>query len=150
MEHEPRREPKRYYVEYQGERIVLGPDNTLLYLHQTEPQFDHIYVQFADTEDGEQRGHYIWRHNTETFEQMISDLLSIATSSIQPDVASDFDKNQFVERFGELPTLTAPLDENTATEPENAPELDWISPRREREIKNAVGFLLYLAQEGKL
>jgi hypothetical protein len=72
---------------------------------------------------------------------------------IEKDILNDEDRehyNNFIMSLGEQSSQQ----EKPAVEPENAseqaPELDWISPRQERVIKNAVGFLIYLAENGKL
>ena len=149
MEQEPRREPERYYVDYDNERYILGPENTLIYIHEDASTYDHIYIQFADNEDGEQQGTYMWRSDErykDKFNMMVANLRSVNVTTITQLTASQFDIEQYHQRFG---------DEKPVEQAENAPEqqvdeLDWISPRQERVIKNAVGFLIYLAEHDKL
>lgn len=146
MEREPN-QPKRYYLEYEGKRYILGPDNTILYLHANNPACDHYYVQFDDDEDGEQRGHYGWREINENFDDMILNLIQIGCQQILKPDPSHFDLEQYQARFGHLPE-SEPV-EHVAPQVEQK-ELEWMSPRRQREISNAVGFLVYLAERGRL
>lgn len=104
MEREPRPEPTRYFVDYDGERYILGPENTLVYLHD-ENKYDHIYVQFKDDENGDQQGTYLWRLDpryNEQFESMVSNLKVIDTTMIYQKEVSNFDLEQWTKKFGDI------------------------------------------------
>lgn len=134
MNQEPRREPTKYFVDYAGERYILGPENTLIYMH-TDKKYDHIYVQFKDDENGEQQGTYMWRLDpryTEQFESMVSNLIVINTTQIHQNEVSQFDLEQWTARFG-----------NTATEPQNAPSKEIVATLTDRQI-NRANFLGYI------
>jgi hypothetical protein len=145
-EREPN-QPKRYYLEYNGKRYILNPDNTVLYLHSNNPACDHYYVQFDDDEDGEQRGHYGWRQINENFDEMILNLVQVGCEQVLKPDPSHFDLEQYKNRFGHLPE-SEPV-EQVAPQVEHK-ELEWISPRRQREIDNAIGFLVFLAERNRL
>jgi hypothetical protein len=108
MENQPNneRQPKRYYLEYDGKRYILGQDNTVLYLHSNNPEADHYYVQFDDDEDGEQKGHYGWRAINENFDEMIVNLIQVGCQQILKPDPSHFDLEQYQSRFGQLPDAT--------------------------------------------
>lgn len=112
MENQPNK-PKRYYLEYDGKRYEMSPENTLMYLHSNQPEYDHIYVQFEDNEDGEQMGTYYWRRNTNTFDDMCLNLLQTGCNQILKAEASDFDKEQYRQRFGADPAPTKPVEAHT-------------------------------------
>lgn len=134
-EHEPRREPTRYFVDYDGERYVLGPENTLIYLHD-DNRYDHIYVQFKDGEDGEQQGTYLWRMDgryTEQFEMMVSNLIVINTTTIHQKEVSEFDLEQWTTKFGE----------------QKQPSKEIVPVLTQRQI-NRANFLGYLLLHDKL
>jgi hypothetical protein len=148
MEREPQ-QPKRYSIEWEGKKYILGPDNTITYMHSATPRYDHFYVQLDDNEDGEQVGHYEWREvykrlgREEEFNEKILNLIQIGCQQILKKEVSDFDKEQFMERFGYLP------EEEKKEEPISH-ELDWISPRRQAEISAQIGFFIHLIQRGEL
>jgi hypothetical protein len=124
------RQPKRYYLEYNGERYILGPGNTLPYMHSDTPGFDHFYVQFNDDEDGEQQGHYEWREtyvragNEQEFNEKIINLIEIGCKPKLAKEVSDFDREQFYARFG--------TNEPTPKQEYKEPELITLTPRQER------------------
>lgn len=134
MEREPRPEPTKYFVDYDGERYILGPENTLIYLHDKK-KFDHIYVQFKDSEDGEQQGTYMWRLDkryTEQFEMMVSNLTVLNTTVVKKKDVSQFDLEQWTARFG-----------NTATEPQVEPSKELVPVLTPRQV-NLINFMSYL------
>ena len=131
-EQEPRREPVRYNIEFQGEKYMLGPDNTLIYSHRSDKKYDHIYVQFPAEEDEEERGAYLWRLDpkyTQNFEMMVSNLLSINVTMITHNDVSEFDLKQWRARFG-----------NTPTAPQNAPGKELAPTLTQRQINRAQFF----------
>jgi hypothetical protein len=142
MEQEPNK-PKRYYLEFEGKRYILGPDNTVLYLHANNPAADHYYVQFDDGEmddegDAIQRGHYGWREVSQNFDEMILNLIQIGCQQILKPDPSHFDLEQYQSRFGHLPTsqpAEKPLDK----------ELDYqpLTARQERLVNFAAYLLLH-------
>jgi hypothetical protein len=132
MEREPQH-PKRYVIEYDGTRYELAPTNTIIYLHTDQPTIDHFYVQFED--DGEEvKGHFGWREKYEKFDEMIQNLIQIGCSQVIKTLPTQFDLEQYKERFGHLPQ---------ATQPQEAPELKYnpLTPRQER-MASFLGYLL--------
>ena len=122
--------PKRYYLEFEGKRYILGPDNTVLYLHANNPAADHYYVQFDDGElddegDAIQRGHYGWREINEDFDEKILNLVQIGCQQVLKPDPSYFDLEQYQARFGHLPEP----EPATVVEP---PEPIALTPRQER------------------
>lgn len=133
--------PKRYYLEFEGKRYILGPDNTVLYLHANNPAADHYYVQFDDGEldeegDAIQRGHYGWREINSDFDDKIINLIQIGCQQVLKPDPSYFDLEQYQARFGHLP------------EPEPAAVIEAPEPEplnltpRQHNLANYLGYLL--------
>lgn len=130
-ENEPK--PKRYYLEFEGERYVMGPENTILYLHSENPAADHFYVQFEDDDNGEQRGHYGWRELHSQFDEMILNLIQVGCQQILKQEPNRFDIEQYQARFGSLPM----------SKPEPAPEMKPLDlTPRQNNLANYLGYLL--------
>ena len=132
MEREPQ-QPKRYVIEYAGTRYELSKENTVLYLHTENPKVDHFYIQFEE-DDNQVVGHFGWRERYENFDEMIKNLIQIGCNQVIKPQPTDYDLEQYKERFGCLPQ---------ATQPENAPELNYnpLTPRQER-MASFLGYLL--------
>lgn len=129
--------PKRYYLEFDGQRYVMGPDNTVLYLHANNPSADHFYVQFEDDEDGEQRGHYGWRElHGEQFDEMVINLIQIGCQQVLKNDPSHFDIEQYMARFG-----SQPISQPDMSKP--APEIEPLNlTPRQNNLANYLGYLL--------
>lgn len=137
MNSEPRREPQRYYIEFENQQFELGPDNTLIYVHAKDKKYDHIYVQFPDDEDGQQRGHYIWRIDpkySHQFEMMCSNLIALNVTMVTQNDVSEFDLKQWSLRF-----------QNTTRQPENAPEKKIDEPEYKELTQRQERLIQFLA-----
>jgi len=135
------KKPKRYYLEFEGQRYVMGPDNTVLYLHANNPSADHFYVQFEDDEDGEQRGHYGWRElHGEQFDEMVLNLIQIGCQQVPKPDPSHFDIEQYMARFGSQPISTDMSKPAPDIEPLN------LTPRQE----NFAAYFGYLLLNGHI
>lgn len=123
MERENQPEPERYHLSYEGKDFELAPDNTVCYMHNLEPEYDHIFVEFEEDPEGVSRGTYLWRRLTEKFDEMVYNLLRVGCTEILKETATVFDKDQYIKRFGNR--VTAPVPEVQ----HRAPEL--LTPRQE-------------------
>jgi hypothetical protein len=154
MNQEPNRErePYTFTLEFDGgEKFKCNPHNTMAYIHSQEPHGDHLFI-FKLNEEGEiEWGSYVWRRRITNFDDLIMKM-AYDYPIVEREILNDEDRsqyNEFITRFGEQPSEI----EKPAVEPENAPEipeLDWISPRQEKEVRNAAAFLIYLAENGRL
>lgn len=154
MENEPsrEREPYTFTLEFDGgQTFRCNPHNTMAFIHSQEPQGDHLFI-YKQNEEGELVwGQYVFRRRLAQFDDLIIKMAH-DYEIIEKDILNDEDRehyNNFIMSLGEQSSL----EEKPAVEPVNAseiPELDWISPRAEDEIRKAAAFLIYLAENGRL
>lgn len=151
MERQPNNEEQpetRYYVEYNGDKIYFTKENTIVYMHSECAEVDHFYLTLDDGSDDEGRaiGHYGWRRYyreqgaEDLFNEMMLHFTAIGCSRVLKAQASEFDLEQYKQRFGELPEQPAQPTEFTE------PELHELTPRQERTMH----FLAYLLQNDRL
>jgi hypothetical protein len=143
------REPYTFTLEFDnGVKFRCNPWNTIPYLHTLEPQGDHLYLFTRDEEGEINWAQRIWRRNLPQFDVLIEKMANDYEMKVA-EIMSDEDREAYNDFITQM-SHKASNDEKPVTEPQNASELDWISPRQERVIKNAVGFLIYLAENGRL
>lgn len=151
MENEPsrEREPYTFTLEFDGgQTFRCNPHNTMAFIHSQEPQGDHLFI-YKQNEDGELVwGQYVFRRRLAQFDDLIIKMAH-DYEIIEKDILNDEDRehyNNFIISLGEKSSL----EEKPAVEPENAPELDWISPRAERIGKIAVEWLIWNLHHGHI
>jgi len=161
MENEPNKNNQPpYAVDFEGARIHMERLNTRIFVHDKTPGFDHVYLDLPEDSEGTARGTYFWREDEDLpwdFDTMITDLNQLMCSRIVQEKVSEFDIKEFAKKFGikrakELLKGNSLKPEKPKEEPamQPTPELPWTSPRIDRQISGAVGFLIYLAENDKL
>jgi len=103
-EHDPtpeqdKKEPSMS-IEYQGIKFEMTPENTAAYLHEEEPNFDHLFY----TQDG---GYlYLFRRNVSNFDDVAAYMERNGYEINREAFAAEQDKQQYFERYGypEIPT----------------------------------------------
>lgn len=145
MEHERQNQPQFRLSFESGLELLCNKNNTVGFTHEYEPDGDHLYVYTLDDAGEIDEGNFVFRNQIPNFNEILDYMERTGFTIVQREggTLNDEDRKAY-EKYLKL--------HKPVVEPENAPqdELDWISPRKEQQIKNAVGFLLYLAQEGKL
>ena len=151
MEQEPSREsitPKFRLTFESGLELKCNKNNTWGFTHENEPDGDHLYV-FKRGEDGTiEDGSYVFRNQIPNFAEILDYMQRTGFKIFESEDGNLDDKDRDAyQKYLNMFNKNKPV-----VEPENAPqsELEWVSPRVERDISNAVGFLIYLAQHDKL
>ena len=153
-EREPNREPitPKFRLTFEsGLELKCNKNNTWGFTHENEPDGDHLYV-FKRGEDGTIKdGDYVFREQIPNFAEILDYMKRTGFKIYESEDGNLDDKDR--DAYNEYLNLSNK--NKPVTEPQNSPqptipELDWISPRQERLISNAVGFLIYLAENEKL
>ena len=101
-------EENRYFLEVNGERYYMTPENSFAYLHSAEPWYDHIFVQLPPNENGEEMGSFIWRLKQKNFDEMLEHLYERGMEHYIGTTVSEFDKRIFEENGLKAPEVKEP------------------------------------------
>lgn len=81
-------------IEYHGLKFELKPSNTAAFLHEEEPQYDHLFY----SQDG---GYfYLFRQAAANFDQVVEYMRQCNYEVNDLAFASDMDKQQYFDTFG--------------------------------------------------
>lgn len=157
MEQQPNNEelePIRHFrLEFNtGIELHCNQQNCSGFLHKDEPHGDHLFIHQLPPAVEEERGDYVFREQlgNEMFNHLIARMRlgGFAIINSEDGKMNDDDREAY-EEFKALQARGA-LANQAQQETAKLPPLDWISPRQEKVIKDAVAFLIHLAERGKL
>jgi hypothetical protein len=101
-------ENARFYLEFEGERLYITPENAFAYIHKAEPWYDHIFVCLPPDASGQELGAYIWRLKQKNFDEMLEDLTEHGMEHYVGSTVSDMDLRAFEEAGLEKPIIKEP------------------------------------------
>jgi hypothetical protein len=131
----------RFFMELSdGRKIECTPGNTTAYIHESEPDGDHLFVWTGNTDDGRKIVEYYWRDRLSNFDSIVMFMDKNGYDIYEDDVMTDQDRAEF-KCYKETKMLQRMM--------EKTHDLYWISPRAEKQMSNTIDFMLHLLNTDK-
>lgn len=127
--------PPHFSLEtFDGEMYDCTPDNTFMFKHTREPQYDHFLAFKKDEKDSRssERSRVFWRNSIDHFDQIVEWMNEHGFRFVETEFAKDEEKDFY--------TLYEHVQEAVATVADYDPDVHLTS-RQEREVK-FLGYLL--------